>query len=86
MVVTSLPSAWTQDRAALDRDPIEVDGACAAVRGIAPDGRAGLADALPQVMDQQQARFDVVLIADAIDLDGNSCHPSSSCGDGCGSW
>jgi len=61
-----------QDGAALDRDPIEVDGACAAVRGVAPDGCAGLPDALPQVVHQQQAGLDVVLIADAIDPDGNS--------------
>src|SRR6202035_4342631 len=75
-----------QDGAALDRDPIEVDGTCAAVRGVAPDGCAGLPDALPQVVHQQQARFAVVLITDAIDPDGYPCHPSSSSGDGCGSW
>ena len=46
--------------AALDALPVEVDGAGAAVAGVAADDRADLAELLAQVVDEQRSRLDLV--------------------------
>ena len=63
IVVTSCPSAWT---ASTEHDftlrPSRCDRARAAVAGVASDHRADLAELLPQVVHEQRAGFDVVVV------------------------
>ena len=56
-----------QDGAALHGLAVEVHGAGAAVAGVAPDDGADLAELLPQVVDEQRPRFDVVDVGRAVD-------------------
>ena len=61
MVVTSAPSAWTASTLQrLHAAAVEVDGAGAAVAGVAADHGAGLAELLAQVLHQQHPGLDVV--------------------------
>jgi hypothetical protein len=60
-----------EHRAALHRLAVEVDGACAARRRVAPDVRAGQPDVLPDVLDEQRARLDVVGVLDPVDGDAH---------------
>src|ERR1700730_8284858 len=56
-----------EHRAALDRLAIDQDGACAALAGVAADGRASQADDVAQVMHEQEARLDLMLLPVAVD-------------------
>ena len=58
-----------QHHAALDRLPIQQDGAGAALPGVTPDMRPGKIQALAQILYEQLARLDLTLFVDSIDLD-----------------
>ena len=74
-MVTSAPSAWTASTEQLLTElAVHQHRACAAVGGVASDGRTGLADGFPQVVDQQQTGFDVIVVADAVNGDGDLGH------------
>ena len=63
-----------EHRARLHALPVEVDGAGAAVAGVAPDDGSGLPEPFPQVVDQEHAGFDLVDVVDAVDGDPDLCH------------
>src|SRR4030088_469376 len=56
-----------EHRAALDRLAVDQDGACAALAGVAAHARAREADAVAQVMHEQEARLDLMLMPVAVD-------------------
>src|SRR5918995_3459135 len=58
-----------EHRAALHGSAVEVDRACAALAGVAPDVGAGQAQVLAQHLDQQPSRLDVHLPAYAVHLE-----------------
>ena len=61
MVVTSAPSAWTASTLHdFTLRAVEVDGARAAVAGVAADHGAGLAELFAQVLHEQHPGLDVV--------------------------
>ena len=79
MVVTSQPSAWTASTVAgLHAPAVEVDGAGAAVAGVAADDRAGLAERCAQVVDEQHPGFDVVGVGHSVDGDVDAGHAAST--------
>ena len=63
MVLTSAPSAWT---ASIVHDligpPVDVDGAGAALAGVAADVRAGQVEVLAEGLDEEPSRLDVELV------------------------
>ena len=56
-----------QHRAGLDRPPVDVDGAGAALAGVAADVRPGQVEVLAQRLDQEASRLDVQLAGRPID-------------------
>jgi hypothetical protein len=60
-----------EQRARLDRPAVEVDGARPALAGVAPDVRAGEAGDVPQIVDEQEPRLDLVLARHAVDDDSD---------------
>jgi len=58
-----------EHRARLHALPVEVHRACTAVAGVASHDGAGLAEALPQVVDEQRAGLDIVGVVHAVDGD-----------------
>ena len=70
-----------QHRAGLHAHPVEVNGARPAVARVAADHRARLAEPFTQVLDEQHAGLDVVLVDEAVDGGPDACHgPHSSLG------
>src|SRR4051812_47579413 len=67
----------SEDRAALHGLAVEVDGAGAAVGGVAADRRSGAPEPVTQVVDQEEPRLDVVLVTDAVDRRSDAGHRSS---------
>jgi hypothetical protein len=67
-----------EDGAALHGLAVEVDGAGAAVAGVAADDGADLPQLLPQVVDEECPRFDVVHVGRPVDPHRNLGHESSS--------
>src|SRR6266566_352474 len=68
-----------EHRAALDRLAVDVDRAGAALAGVAADVRSGQTHDIPEVVHEQQPRFDLVLVLAPVD--GNSdlvVHPAPS--------
>src|SRR5258706_1713773 len=68
-----------EHRAALDRLAVDVDRARAALAGVAADVRSGQTHDIPEVVHEQQPRFDLVLVLTPVD--GNSdlvVHPAPS--------
>ena len=60
-----------KNRARLDRFTVEVDRACAARRRVTADIGAGESTVLPDVVDEQRPRLDVVALQLTVDGDGN---------------
>ena len=58
-----------EEHAALDRLAVEVDGAGAAVAGVAADVRSGQLELVADEVDEQAPRIDVALVDVAVDLD-----------------
>ena len=58
-----------EHRARLGALAIDVDGARAAVAGVAADVRAGQPEVVAQEMDEEQARLDIGLVRLAVDGD-----------------
>src|SRR5512141_1924495 len=56
-----------EDRAGLHRQPVEVDRARAALRGVAADLRAGQVEVLAQDVDEHAARLDLEVVGLAVD-------------------
>ena len=63
--------------AALHALPVEVDGAGAAVAGVAADDGADLAELLAQVVDEQRSRLDLVGVRHPVDGDVDLGHRAS---------
>ena len=66
-----------EHRAGFDRLSIDIDGAGAALRRVAPDVGSGQTKIVAEKMNQQLARFDRSGPARAIDLEGDDILPSS---------
>ena len=60
-----------ENRAGFDRLSVDIDGAGAALRGVATDMGSGETEIVPQQMNQKLARFDGSGVAHAVDGD---CH------------
>src|SRR5579859_1818490 len=68
-----------EHRAALDRLAVHVDRARAALAGVAADVRSGQAYDIPEVVHEQQSRFDLVLVLTPVDGDSDLVlHPAPS--------
>ena len=67
--------------AGLHRTAVEVDGACAAMAGLAADMQAGQPELLAQEMNEQGARLDRGLDRAAVDLHGDAlfCNGLGEC-------
>src|SRR5271156_2788826 len=65
-------------RARLDRAPVDMDHASAALRGVAADVGARQTQVFAQVLHQQRARIDLRRRRLAVDRHGNSNHQTSS--------
>ena len=72
--------------AGLDRAAVEQHGAGAAAGGVAPDVRTGQPDRAPDVVHQQDPRFDVLGVGRAVDGDGDCPCLLSSPGPGWLQW
>lgn len=55
----------------LDRPPVNDDGACSAVAGIAPDVGPGQREILTKVMNKKRPGFDVVVMIYSVDRDAD---------------
>src|SRR5438093_7645037 len=62
-----------QERTGLHRQAVDVHGAGAALAGVAAHMGAGEPRELPDVVDEQEARLDVMGILQAVDGHGNGC-------------
>ena len=67
-----------EHRAALHALAVEVDGAGAAVAGVAADDGADLAELFAQVVHEQRPGLDVVGVGDAVDGDIDLGHRAST--------
>ena len=56
-----------EHRARLDRPAVDVDGAGAALAGVAADVRAGQVEVLTQGLDEEPSRLDVELVGRPVD-------------------
>ncbi len=63
-----------EHRAALHAHAVQVDGARAAVGGVAADDRAHLSDAVAEIVDEQDSGLDIVLVPDSVDGDADPGH------------